>query len=135
MPIALFAGIKILKFNEKNASVSVPFNYFTKNPFRSIYFAVLSMAAELSTAVLILLAINGLKRPFSSLVLNMKAEFTKKARSKIIFTCNDGQIIRKSIEEAHKNNEPATVSVQTFGVDNQGDTVAKFTFTWTLKPK
>ena len=135
LPMGLLNGLKVEDFNENSASVSVPFNYFTKNPFRSIYFAVLSMAAELSTAVLVFINIGRLKRPFSMLVLDMKGEFVKKAKSRVTFTCNDGQKIKQTLEKAHKNNEPQTVTVQTTGTDKDGNIVSKFTFTWTLKPK
>lgn len=48
LPLAFVAKLRIDQMNMHQASVSLPFNYLNKNPFRSIYFAALSMAAELS---------------------------------------------------------------------------------------
>lgn len=52
LPAAFFAGLKIELLEETKAIVSVKQKWFNKNPFHSIYFAVLAMAAELSTGIL-----------------------------------------------------------------------------------
>ena len=90
LPMALLAGLKITEINQEKASVTVPYKYLNKNPFRSVYFAVLSMAAELSTGILAMAAIDDYDVAVSMLVLDMKAGFTKKARTKITFTCQEG---------------------------------------------
>jgi hypothetical protein len=52
LPSAYFAGVRIREVDEKHCVVTVPYKWFTQNPFRSTYFACLSMAAELSTGSL-----------------------------------------------------------------------------------
>ena len=52
LPLAFIARLKIKDISEKQATVTVPFSFWNKNPFNSIYFAVLSMAGELSTGML-----------------------------------------------------------------------------------
>ena len=54
LPAAYFSGLRIEKMDEQHCVVSVPYKWFTRNPFRSTYFACLSMAAEMSTGVLAL---------------------------------------------------------------------------------
>ncbi len=135
LPMAFIAGLKIVKMDKEGASVSVPFKFLNKNPFRSVYFAVLSMAAELSSGIIALSALNDQKVPVSMLVLKMRAEFLKKAKSKIIFTCNDGEKIRKTVKESIETGEGQTVEVHTAGFDTSGDKVAEFVFEWTFKPK
>lgn len=135
MPMGFFNGLRVIEFDDKKASVSVPFNYFTKNPFKSMYFATQSMAAELASGIMALSEISKASKPVSMLVLNMEAEFRKKARSKIIFTCNDGLEISKTIKEAIETNEGRTVTITSTGVDTQGDIVSVFKFNWTFKPK
>ncbi|RLD49247.1 MAG: thioesterase, partial [Bacteroidetes bacterium] len=68
LPMAFFAGLKITEINREKASVTVPYKYLNKNPFRSVYFAVLSMAAELSTGILAMAAISDFSVPVSMLV-------------------------------------------------------------------
>ena len=55
LPFGFLAGLKITKINSQKASVSIPYKYLNKNPFRSIYFAALSMAAELSIIRLLII--------------------------------------------------------------------------------
>ena len=52
LPSAYFAGVRIREVDEKRCVVTVPYKWFTKNPFRSTYFACLGMAAEMSTGAL-----------------------------------------------------------------------------------
>ena len=52
LPSAFFAGLKISDLEADTCTVTVRYKWFTRNPFRSIYFACLAMAAEMSTGVL-----------------------------------------------------------------------------------
>ena len=52
LPMAFIARLRVKKISVNDAVVSVPFSFWNKNPFQSIYFAVLSMAGELSTGIL-----------------------------------------------------------------------------------
>lgn len=135
LPLALIAGLKITEIDDHKASVSIPFKYLNKNPFQSIYFAALAMAAELSTGILALTSVQVASKPVSMLVFDMNANFTKKAKSKIIFTCTQGIEISQAIEESIKTGEGKTVTVNTVGIDESGDQVAEFNFTWTFKVK
>ena len=135
MPMGFVNGLRVIDFTDEKAVVTVPFNYWTKNPFKSMYFAVQSMAAELSSGAIALDAVANAKVPVSMLVLNMKADFRKKARSKIKFICEDGQKIRQAVAKSVETNEGQTVTVTSTGFDKQGDIVSVFNFTWTFKPK
>jgi len=135
LPMALLAGLKITEIDAAKASVTVPYKYLNKNPFRSVYFAVLSMAAELSTGILAMAAINDYDVPVSMLVLDMKANFSKKARTKITFTCNGGEKLSEAVTKSIETGEGQTAEVMTTGVDKEGNEVARFYFTWTFKPK
>ena len=135
MPMGFVNGLRVTDFNDEKAVVTVPFNYWTKNPFKSMYFAVQSMAAELSSGAIALDTVANAKVPVSMLVLNMKADFRKKARSKIKFICEDGQKIRQAVAKSVETNEGQTVTVTSTGFDKQGDIVSVFNFTWTFKPK
>ncbi len=135
MPMGFFNGLKVEEFDDEHACVSVPYNYLTKNPFKSMYFAVQSMAAELSSGVIAIEAVSKAPVPVSMLVLKMEAEYMKKARSKILFTCNNSKEIIETIKESIKTNEGKTIKITSTGTDKQGDIVSKFHFTWTFKPK
>lgn len=135
LPLAFIAGLRIIHIDDKMAAVSIPFKFINKNPFQSIYFAALAMAAELSTGIIALISVQSASKPVSMLIFEMSANFTKKAKSQIVFSCYEAKAIEKAIEESIKSGEGKTVTVTTIGVDNEGDQVAEFKFTWTFKPK
>jgi len=135
LPMGFLSGLKMVELNEQLASVSVRFKWLNQNPFRSIYFAVLSMAAELSTGVLAFGNIYNRKPAVSMLVSKVEGEFFKKAIGKIVFTCNDGTIIAKAIEQTIATGEGVVVNCTSTGVNEQGEIVASFIFTWSFKSK
>ena len=69
------------------------------------------------------------------LVLEMKASFQKKARTKITFTCIEGGKMKEAIARSIETGEGQTAQVTSTGCDSEGDIVAEFEFTWTFKPK
>ena len=135
LPMGFLAGLRVEEVSEHRVVTSVPFKYLNKNPFASMYFAVQSMAAELSTAIIALRAISRSPVPVSMLVLNMQAEFTKKAKTRIFFTCQDINAIEQTIEESIKTGQGRTITITSTGTDEQGQVVSVFHFTWTFKPK
>ena len=93
------------------------------------------MAAELSTGLLAMSAIWQQHPTVSMLVFDMSAHFGKKAVGRVRFTCNQGEEIYQAVAEAITTGEGRTVEVKSEGVDEQGDVVATFLFTWTFKQK
>ncbi|OIP00212.1 MAG: hypothetical protein AUJ98_08655 [Bacteroidetes bacterium CG2_30_33_31] len=135
MPMGFLSGMRVIEISQKEAIVSVPFNYLTKNPFHSVYFAVQAMAAELSTGAMAMAEVMSAKSPVSMLVIDMQATFLKKARSKIFFICNEGKAIADAVRNAIETNEAQIVIVKSIGKDTDGEIVSEFQFTWTFKSK
>jgi len=134
LPSAWFWGIKIKSVDHNTSSVTLPYSWFSKNPFRSIYFAAQAGAAELSTGLLGLIAVED-KPPVSMLITSVEAEFVKKASSLTTFTCDEGEKLRQCVEHAITTGEGQTVTVSSTGVDSEGDVVSHFKFTWSFKSK
>ncbi|WP_299822462.1 DUF4442 domain-containing protein [uncultured Pontibacter sp.] len=135
LPMAYLAGLRVKSLSEDSAAVTIPYKYLNKNPFRSIYFACLSMAAELSTGVLCMMHVYKSTPAVSMLVTHMEANFTKKAVGLITFTCHNGQQIQEAAERTKATGEGVTIVATSIGVDEAGDKVAEFRFTWSLKAK
>ena len=135
LPAAYFAGLKIERVDEGHSTVSVPFKWFTQNPFRSTYFACLSMAAEMSTGVLAMANVYKRRPSVSMLVVGLEASFAKKATGKTYFTCSDGHQIRDAVAQAIATAIPQTIIVRSTGTNAAGELVAEFTFTWSFKAK
>ncbi len=135
LPSAYFAGVRVMMADEKKCAVTVPYKWFSKNPFRSIYFACLSMAAEMSTGVLAMAHLYKHDPPVSMLVTMVKGDFNKKAVSRTTFICEDGSAIKQTIEDAVASGEGKMITVRSCGRNPTGEMVAQFDITWSFKAK
>lgn len=135
LPSAFFCGVRVQQADETKCVVTVPFKWLSQNPFKSTYFACLSMAAEMSTGVLGLAHIYKSSPAVSMLVVNITGIFFKKAVGKTIFTCPDGLLIKQTIEAAVASGEGKTVTAKSNGINEQGEVVATFEVTWSFKAK
>lgn len=135
LPIAIIAGVRLRSISLESCTTSVKHRWLNQNPFQSIYFAVQAMAAELSTGALVLQFIKQQKSSISMLVVAQQAEFFKKATGRIYFVCNDGAAIENAIKNAVNTNEAQICIMEAVGKNENGDTVAVFKFTWSVKQK
>ncbi len=134
LPSAIWWGFRVKTVTKEKGEVTLPFNWRTQNPYKSIYFAAQAGAAEFSTAVLVNLFLVG--RPdISVLVLDFQAEFLKKANTKTTFTCEDSQIAKEAIQEAIETGEGKSVTMKSIGRNTNGEVVSKFYVTWTFKKR
>jgi len=135
LPAAYFSGVRVKEIDMENATVTVPFKWFSQNPFRSTYFACLAMAAEMSTGLLAMLHTYRHEPSVSMLVVKLEAEYFKKATGLTYFTCRDGDGILHAIEETVVTHEPVTYLAKSIGTNDKGEVVAEFRITWSFRVK
>lgn len=135
LPSAFFSGVRVKKLDKGFAEVTVPYKWFSQNPFRSTYFACLSMAAEMSTGLLAMMHIYKRTPAVSMLVLSVNGSFHKKATGLTTFRCDDGENLRKIIDEAILTGEGKTIQVTSRGINEKGELVADFVITWSFKAR
>ena len=135
LPSACFAGLKIAAMDDSRAVISVKQKWFNKNPFRSIYFAILCMAAEVSTGLAGFGAIYKRNPRVSMLVTASEGRFYKKATGKILFACNDVGAVHTAVENAIATGSPVTILCHSVGTNEKHEMVAEFWFTWSFKAK
>lgn len=135
LPSAFFTGVRVVQIDETTCRVNVRHRWINQNPFKSMYFAVQAMAAELSSGALVLQHIHASGKPVSMLVARNESSFTKKATGKIFFQCSNGLIAQQKIQEAINSGQGQTFWMQSTGVDAQGEVVSTFKFEWTVKAK
>ncbi len=133
LPTAVFWRLKMIHLDSQKCHVSIPYFWRSQNPFKSIYFAALAGAAELSTGALCQLALAG-KGSFSMLVVDFRAEYSKKANTKILFTCEQGAELF-SLIDALKPGETSQLTMLSIGKNKAGEEVARFFITWSFKRK
>lgn len=135
MPLAFVAGLSIRELSPERCAVAVPYGWRTTNPFRSTYFAALSMAAELSTGALALAAVELAPASVAMLITHLEAEFGRKATGTATFTCESGTEIFAAVRAALASTEPTTVRATTVGRLADGTEVARFAFVWSFKKR
>jgi acyl-coenzyme A thioesterase PaaI-like protein len=135
LPSAFFAGLKIIHLDPDTCTVTVPYKWFTRNPFKSTYFACLAMAAEMSTGALVMNQLYKRNPPVSMLVIHMEANYNKRATGRTRFTCTNGPAIQSAIQAAITTGEGQTVRVRSTGTNVNNDLVAEFYITWSFKVK
>ena len=135
LPSAFFAGVRVRDIDENQCIVTVPYKWFSQNPFKSTYFACLSMAAEMSTGALAMAHLYKRNPAVSMLVVKVESEYFKKATGRTTFSCEDGETMLHAIEESTATGEGRIVRARSIGKNTDGEVVAEFNITWSFKAK
>ena len=133
LPSAVFWRLKIKHLSLEKCVVTIPYFWRSQNPFKSIYFAAMAGAAELSTGALCQVSLAG-KGIYSMLVVDFKAEYHKKANQTITFVCDQGKELGKLVNELNPG-ESNTITMISTGTNPNGEMVARFFVTWSIKRK
>lgn len=135
LPSAWLCGVRVAVLKSDFCKVHVTHKWINQNPFNSMFWAVQGMAAEMSTGALVMTKIQNSGKNISMLVANNKANFSKKAKGKIVFTCEDGAKIDDALRKAIETGIGQTFWMTAIGKDAIGDIVSTFDFEWTIKCK
>lgn len=135
LPSAYLCGVRLQEIDASKSIVTVKYKWINQNPFNSMYFAVQSMAAELTTGAIVIKKIGESGQQISMLVTNHKGSFTKKAVGLITFTCNDGNLIDEALQRTIDTGEGQTIVMKSVGINEQGEQVSSYEFEWGIKLK
>lgn len=135
LPAAYFSGLRVQELSDNVCIVTVPYKWFSQNPFRSIYFACLAMAAEMSTGILAMANTYKRSPPVSMLVVGLEARFYKKASGLTHFVCDSGIEIMNAVSQAIITNEGQTIRILSSGYNENKELISEFWITWSFKSK
>jgi len=135
LPSAWWCGVRLKSIYKKRAVVTVKHGWFNQNPFKSMFWAVQGMAAELTTGAMMIDQIKDSGKKISMLVANNNANFSKKATGKITFVCADGDKIKEALDKTIATGEGQTLWMQSIGTNTDGVVVSTFNFEWTVRLK
>ncbi|KIX19900.1 thioesterase [Flavobacterium sp. 316] len=133
LPSAFWSGVRVQKIVKEECLVTVKHRWFNQNPFKSMYFAVQAMAAEFTTGALVMYQVKESGKSISMLVANNKSTFTKKATGRITFKCNQGNLIKETIQKAIETKEGQTIWLTSIGSNEKGEQVSEMQFEWAIK--
>ena len=134
LPAAWLTGVRLSLIDEDKCEVKVRFKWINQNPYRSMFWAVQAMAAELTTGMLLTKSIQDSNSDISMLLVSNKSSFYKKAVGKITFVCDEGEIAKQLINSTIKNIT-SKAWFKAKGYDEAGDQVSEFDFEWSCKKR
>ncbi|HWB63469.1 MAG TPA: DUF4442 domain-containing protein [Chitinophagales bacterium] len=135
LPMGFMAGLKLKSITEEECKITVPYRWMNQNPFKSTYFAVLSMAAEMSTGMLALRTTYKANPSVSMLVTRVESEFVKKATGITTFTCSQGREMIEAVERAILTGEGQTFLSTSVGTSQNGEVESRFNVQWSFKAR
>ena len=131
LPMGLLSGMKIISLTEEGCQVVLKDKWWIRNPFGSVFWAVMGMAAELSTGALVYAYASGSNVRF--ILVGMDAKFFKKAKGKSYYFCDAGLDVPRAIQELKNSEESGLVILPVNAKDQGGELLATFTFQWQLR--
>ncbi len=135
LPSVYLLGIRVKSLDNISCTVSVKHRWINQNPFKSLFWAVQGMAAELATGAIVMGKIQESGKKVSMLVTTNNATFTKKATGRITFICNDGELIDKALQKTIETGEGQAIWMTSVGTNIDGVVVSTFNFEWSVKVK
>lgn len=134
LPAAWFMGVKVHYIDRRRAVTALPYGWRSQNPFQSTYFAAQCAAAEMSTGLLAMCAVQG-EAPVSMLVIDIRAVFYKKASAPLLFECTEGAEVAALVQAALETGEPQTIGMKSTGRLPDGTVATLVTVTWSFRKK
>ncbi len=105
IPLLVFIGPTVEKFDEKECVIRIRLGYRTKNHLGSMYFGGLAVGAELCIAAAAVFAIHDSGEKIDFVFKNFNAQFLKRADGHTHFVCEDIAGVRQLIADAQKTEE------------------------------
>ena len=128
MPAAWFSGLRMDKIDHETCTTSLPGGWRSQNPFKTMYWAVQGMGAELATGAAPFAISRSMDERLRMFVVGTEAKFVKRAKGRITFTCNDIAKAREAIEESLSTREAVEIDLNSQGNDSTGDIVSEWVF-------
>ncbi len=137
IPMLYYVEPSIVRLNDREIEIKIPFKDKNKNHLGSMYFGVLCVGADASGGVLAMKHIKDSGKNISLIFKDLKAEFFKRAEGDTHFVCRDGEaikdLIKKTIETKERQNMP--LHIDAFVPSQSNEPVAHFVLTLSLKLK
>ena len=91
------------------------------------------MGAELATGAAPFAISRSMPEKLRMFVVGVESTFTKRAKGRVTFTCEDVGSARKAIELGIATGEAVDCDLKSVGRDASGDTVSEWIFKWNFR--
>ena len=122
MPTARFAGLRLDRIDDEACVTSIPGGWRSQNPFKTMYWAVQGAAPFAMS--------RAMPEKLRMFVVGTEANFGKRAKGRIRFTCDEVSAARDAIEQSRVSGESVECDLKSVGRDSSGDIVSEWMFKW-----
>lgn len=137
VPLIWFIRPKVITLDEKTTKISIPFVRKNKNHLGSMYFGVLCAAADVAGGLAAMKHITDSGEKIALSFASFQADFHKRAIGETFLINEQGEEIKKFVEEVIESGERQNMDVKVYAyTDQMGDEpVASFTLKLSLKKR
>lgn len=135
IPLVGFVRPRLIKIDDDTVCVRIKLRRRTKNHLNSMYFGALAVGADIAGGIHAFYFAELANAKVSFAFKGMKADFIKRAESDITFESNDGQLVKKIIEESKASRERINQSIHVVAKDENNEVVATFEMIISVKCK
>jgi len=133
VPMIGYTKPKLLELTDTSVQVKIKLRWRTRNHLNSMYFGALSVGADVTAGIHAFYFAKKLNKKVSFAFKGMDAQFIKRAETDIVFTTDEGKLIKDAIEESIKTGNRINQPIKVVATDKQGETVAVFTMVCSMR--
>ena len=130
MPAARFVGLRLDRIDDEACITSIPGGWRSQNPFKTMYWDAQGMGAELATGAAPFAMSRAMPEKLRMFVVGAEATFSKRAKGRIKFTCDEVSAARNAIEQSRVSGESVECDLRSIGRDSSGGVVSEWVFKW-----
>lgn len=135
IPMIGYVRPRLVEINDNDVIVKIKLRRRTKNHLKSMYFGVLAVGADVTAGLHAFYFCDELNVRPSFAFKAMKSEFVKRAETDVVFSCNEGALVREQVLRAIQTNERQNHWVKVTARDLNGEIVALFEMEISVKIK
>lgn len=133
IPLLAYVRPRVIQISADEVQVRIRLRRRTKNHLKSMYFGVLAVGADTAAGIHAFYFGKKWNLPISFAFKAMKAEFLRRATSDVIFIVKEGSAIESAVVQARDSGERVNLPVHVNAIDAQGELVATFEMTISVK--
>jgi acyl-coenzyme A thioesterase PaaI-like protein len=136
IPLIAWLRPRVEELSDSHCVLRFPHGRRSRNHLNSVYFGVLCVGADCAGGLIAMRTIQQRGNKVAFVFKDFHAEFLKRAEGDVLFTCDQGEVLRELVLRAEESEERVeeTVHVVATVPDKLGDEpVARFDLTISLK--
>lgn len=135
IPMMAFVKPRLISIDNEKVIVKIKLRRRTKNHLNSMYFAALTVGADVTAGLHAFYFAEQKKLKISFAFKSVKAEFVKQARTDVVFKTNDGNLIQGTFKKALEKNSRVNEWIKVEALNTLDELVAVFEMQISVKPQ